>query len=188
MSRAEIFRPPATIPPIPQPATTVTGPDAFGAAAVVGTATTYAREDHDHGLPAAGSSALTTVTKRLPANTSVTGASWQDVIGMTGISLTAGVWVALIEIEYSVGSSGTAAFRLTDGTVTFAQSGVHVYSSLTGGDAHHSFSSVPFTLGSTDTLKLQMFATASTWNILRYPAVGADTSIEATTVTFIKVG
>jgi hypothetical protein len=38
----------ATIPP----ATTVTGPDAFGAASVVGTSTLYARQDHDHGLPA----------------------------------------------------------------------------------------------------------------------------------------
>ncbi len=36
------------------PATTVTGPDAFGAAAVVGTSTDYARQDHDHGLPAKG--------------------------------------------------------------------------------------------------------------------------------------
>jgi hypothetical protein len=35
------------------PATTVTGPDAFGAAAVVGTSALYARQDHDHGLPAA---------------------------------------------------------------------------------------------------------------------------------------
>jgi hypothetical protein len=34
------------------PATTVTGPDAFGASAVVGTDTKYARSDHDHGLPA----------------------------------------------------------------------------------------------------------------------------------------
>lgn len=34
------------------PATTVTGPDSFGASAVVGTGTLYARNDHDHGLPA----------------------------------------------------------------------------------------------------------------------------------------
>ncbi len=34
------------------PATTVTGPDIFGAAAAVGTGTNYARSDHDHGLPA----------------------------------------------------------------------------------------------------------------------------------------
>jgi len=37
----------------PPPATTVTGPDAFGDSAVVGTGTHYARNDHDHGLPAA---------------------------------------------------------------------------------------------------------------------------------------
>ena len=37
----------------PAPATTVVGPDAYGASPVVGTATLYARADHDHGLPAA---------------------------------------------------------------------------------------------------------------------------------------
>jgi hypothetical protein len=35
------------------PASTVIGPDAYGAAAVVGTSLLYARGDHDHGLPAA---------------------------------------------------------------------------------------------------------------------------------------
>src|ERR1035437_611242 len=46
------------------PATTVTGPDASGASAVVGTGTTYARNDHDHGLPTipAAVSPSTTVT------------------------------------------------------------------------------------------------------------------------------
>jgi hypothetical protein len=39
--------------PAPSPAMTVTGPDSFGASAVVGTGTTYARADHNHGLPAA---------------------------------------------------------------------------------------------------------------------------------------
>ena len=39
----------------PSPASTVTGPDAFGAAAVVGTSLLYARGDHDHGLPTAPS-------------------------------------------------------------------------------------------------------------------------------------
>ena len=48
-----------TVPPGVSPATTVTGPDAFGAAAVVGTGTTFARADHDHGLPAAPSPTLT---------------------------------------------------------------------------------------------------------------------------------
>jgi hypothetical protein len=50
------------------PATTVTGPDAFGASAVVGTGTHYARNDHDHGLPAAPvtlTNAVTLTNKRI---------------------------------------------------------------------------------------------------------------------------
>ena len=49
---------------VPAAATTVTGPDAFGAAAAVGTATTeFALADHGHGLPAAPSDVpLSTVT------------------------------------------------------------------------------------------------------------------------------
>jgi hypothetical protein len=35
------------------PATSVTGADAFGASPVVGVSVYYARQDHDHGLPAA---------------------------------------------------------------------------------------------------------------------------------------
>jgi hypothetical protein len=48
----------------PSPATTVTGPDAYSSPAVVGTNTNYARQDHDHGLPAAPAvpAAATTVT------------------------------------------------------------------------------------------------------------------------------
>ncbi len=45
------------------PATTVIGPDAFGAAAAVGVGTEYARDDHNHGLPAAPADVpLATVT------------------------------------------------------------------------------------------------------------------------------
>ncbi len=49
------------------PATTVVGPDGFGSAAVVGVDLTYAREDHDHGLPTISATdidpaAATTVT------------------------------------------------------------------------------------------------------------------------------
>lgn len=46
---------------LPAAASTVTGPDAFGASAHVGTSTAYARQDHDHGLPTPPSAA-TTVT------------------------------------------------------------------------------------------------------------------------------
>jgi hypothetical protein len=41
------------------PATTVTGPDAFGATATVGTGLLYARNDHNHGLPAGIANPLT---------------------------------------------------------------------------------------------------------------------------------
>jgi len=40
------------------PATTVTGPDVYSAPAVVGTSLLYARQDHDHGLPAAPAPSL----------------------------------------------------------------------------------------------------------------------------------
>jgi Type VI secretion system/phage-baseplate injector OB domain len=61
-------------PTIPPPATTVTGPDAFGASAVVGTSTNYARQDHDHGLPTLITPAPyalvgNTTATSLPANT-----------------------------------------------------------------------------------------------------------------------
>lgn len=53
--------------PTAGPATTVTGPDAFGGATHVGVGTHFAREDHDHGLPAItatdiSAAAATTVT------------------------------------------------------------------------------------------------------------------------------
>jgi hypothetical protein len=38
----------------PNPATSVTGPDSYSSPAMVGTSLAYARQDHDHGLPAAG--------------------------------------------------------------------------------------------------------------------------------------
>ena len=43
----------ADIPSVPAPADSVTGPDSFGASAAHGTAATFSRSDHDHGLPSA---------------------------------------------------------------------------------------------------------------------------------------
>ena len=40
-------------PAVPSAASTVTGPPAYGASAVVGTGTAYARNYHIHGMPAA---------------------------------------------------------------------------------------------------------------------------------------
>lgn len=42
-----------------QPSDTVTGPDAYGAAASPGTSDEYSRGDHNHGLPAASGGSLT---------------------------------------------------------------------------------------------------------------------------------
>lgn len=55
--------------PAAAPATTVTGPDAYGASAVVGTGTTYARSDHNHGLPAAPAGAALATAREVTVGT-----------------------------------------------------------------------------------------------------------------------
>ena len=58
--------------PAAAPATTVTGPDAYGASAVVGTGTTYARVDHNHGLPVAPASAALATARETALGTGTT--------------------------------------------------------------------------------------------------------------------
>ena len=95
----------------PTPATTVTGPDAFGAAAVVGVGTTFARADHDHGLPAAPSSALTnasssiTAVVSLPASTTTT--------FLTSPSLATGTWLIIGGAAYIPVATVTAEVDVT---------------------------------------------------------------------------
>lgn len=60
---------PATVPTA---SSTVTGPDAYGASAVVGTGTTYARSDHNHGLPAAPAAAALATAKEIAVGTGST--------------------------------------------------------------------------------------------------------------------
>jgi hypothetical protein len=62
--------------PVASAATTVTGPDTYGAAAVVGVGTSYARNDHDHGLPAA------------PADLPLAGGSMTGAIAMGAHKIT----------------------------------------------------------------------------------------------------
>jgi hypothetical protein len=67
-------------------ASTVTGPPAFGAAAVVGTGTSFARNDHIHGLPTGGtlsgamvfSNASIHMTALPAADPHVVGALWAN--------------------------------------------------------------------------------------------------------------
>jgi hypothetical protein len=73
------------------PATTVTGPDAYGAAPVVGVGLDYARQDHDHGLPAASGGALTHANGALGAQAMVTGTSYTTFTS----ALAVGTWLIL---------------------------------------------------------------------------------------------
>lgn len=81
---------------------TVTGPDAFGASAVAGSAATFSKGDHDHGLPANPVTAFLTavdtltnkrITKRVLASTANSGTPTAntdnyDVIKLTGQTTT----------------------------------------------------------------------------------------------------
>ena len=99
------------------PATTVTGPDAYGAAAVVGASTEYARADHDHGLPAAPAASLSYNANTLSTatNPGLTYATF-----LTTSSLNIGVW--LINFNSLVNAATTASnaiyIQIIDGTAT----------------------------------------------------------------------
>ena len=86
------------------PATTVTGPDTFGAAAVVGTGTKYARDDHDHGLPAN--------PQRTPATT-VTGPDAFGAAAVVGTSLL----YARQDHDHGLPAAPVAPFATFAGTV-----------------------------------------------------------------------
>lgn len=89
--------------PAPAAATTVTGPDAYGAAPAVGTGTSFAREDHDHGLPSAPSPALTYQQSILASNVTLTTAgTFYEVLSL---SLPAGTW--LINVTADLNDAGT---------------------------------------------------------------------------------
>ncbi len=117
--------------PAVAPAATVTGPDAFGAASVVGTSALYAREDHDHGLPAAPSPALTVNTTTaasvaVPLNVATT--------IVTSPSLPTGTYLLFADIQFSFVAApsvvatlvlqlvaGTATMTIPDGVTYLAQ-------------------------------------------------------------------
>jgi hypothetical protein len=93
------------------PATTVTGPDAIGAPAVVGTGLHYARNDHDHGLPAApASSGLLARIQYAPSSASTY---------LTTSGTIAAVDAANLTIAFTAPASGDvllAEFGSTTGT------------------------------------------------------------------------
>lgn len=98
------------------PATTVVGPDAFGSVAAVGASSSYARGDHDHGLPAAPvatisyASLFISADIPLPALTATT---------VQSLSLAAGTWLVIGQLTIVSGASlGDISIFLWD-TVTY---------------------------------------------------------------------
>ena len=73
-----------------QPSDTVTGPDAYGAAASPGTSAEYSRGDHNHGLPAASGGSLTVVYGSITAAVAV-GTTGTTIVQTA--TLAAGIWV-----------------------------------------------------------------------------------------------
>ena len=107
----------------PAPATTVTGPDSYGSPAVVGTGTTYARNDHDHGLPAAPAVALTNASGQLATDVSVPTTTLTTVL--TTASLAVGTWLINASL-YAVALNATTQqvdIKASVGTATATFSG-----------------------------------------------------------------
>jgi hypothetical protein len=107
-------------------ATTVTGPDIFGAAAVVGSGTNCARNDHDHGLPAAPSSALTYDAATLLTGSVGLGHAGAITPIMYTHSLATGTWLIMPVMVVGFGSPCTATafaqvFLSTGGTATYTR-------------------------------------------------------------------
>ena len=75
----------------PSASGTVTGPDAYGASAVVGTAATFSRGDHDHGLPAAPAVSLGSAESYISSNVTFTNSS--TAYDITSVSLAEGTWL-----------------------------------------------------------------------------------------------
>ena len=88
------------------PATTVTGPDAFGDPAVVGTGLSYARDDHGHGLPASsgGGGGLLARVYYAPAS---------YVSNVSATTVLAVIDATNLTISFTVPASGDVLVRLT---------------------------------------------------------------------------
>lgn len=146
----------------------------------------FIRDDGTLQTPASGG--ITTVDKDIGADfTSGSGSAWTDITGLTGISLAAGTYIAICDIESLNAVSYGPVFRITDGTTIFAQMGVLVSNPVTAAaSTHHTFTSKPFVLSGSATAKVQYFSDTA-FTIKRYPARGASSTAEATHITFMKI-
>ena len=109
------------------PATTVTGPDAYGAAATVGVGTLYARNDHGHGLPAAPAASLTSAQSIIAANVSLPGTAAMTLV--TSLSLAAGTW--LLSAQILVSSSGSTPVQCLLGPTSASSTGAYATTETT---------------------------------------------------------
>ena len=122
---------------VPAAATTVTGPDAFGAVSAVGVGTEYARNDHNHGLPAAPSSALTYVESYITASQNIT----TTPSNITSISLAAGTWLISGRASLSSPPASTNYIDLFIGPTSASSVGAYadctmVFGNVTGGNGY----------------------------------------------------
>jgi len=69
----------ASVPTVPSAASSVVAETSYGQASVVGTSTSYARQDHTHGTPA------------IPAHTALSSLAWTSA-GHTGSSTSVAAW------------------------------------------------------------------------------------------------
>ncbi len=132
--------------------------------------------------------AISNVTQAISADfTTASDSAWHDVTGLTGMSLVAGTWIAFVDIENaSAAAQYSPAFRLTDGTTTYAQANEFNTYIGTPLGVHTSFVSTPIVLGSTTSLKVQVYSD-TVFTIKKYPVRGGDSGVVATRVTFLKV-
>ena len=172
----------------PAPATTVTGPDAYGASAVVGTGTTYARDDHNHGLPAAPSPSLTTTSSFITATVVLASGVATNI---TSISVSAGTWLIVFQALLYANSAG-GPVDVWIGPTTASVSNAYSVASATCGNVSGAMNVVTLsgsaivTVASTTTVFLEVYPnTGLTANNGGIEAVPGNV---ATGLTAVKIG
>ena len=159
----------------PSAGTTVTGPDSYGSPSAVGSSLSYARADHDHGLPAAPSPSLLTQSSYLPSNLPMP--SGGVTTSVTTLSLAAGTWLVLGVIYWMSGANYAAEYQtqiLSGGTIVADEI---AYIGALGNQSLEAFAVI--TIASTTTIELAgtNYANAAATAVAGTPAV--DTGLVA---------
>ncbi len=151
-------------------ATTVTGPDAYGAAPVVGTDLTVAHGAHDHGLPAAPAPVLPYAGATLIADVAIAAATATTII--TTATLGVGKWLIIAQAEILNGgtTAGDCELYVVAGTAVLGFVGPTSADALlpASASAQLTFSTIA------------VISTAGTLVIGAYSAVAATAKLNAT--------